>query len=147
MSPEKRGHFLNTHHTPKTMKLKRNTKIQVKEVTIANPTAAGTYETTFELDTNFQRCTGMWVKAVSTGGLTNYFIGISDNNGVIVDLSDADLMQAGTEVAPDLKFLSVEFPIMQGQGVKIRVKTEATTSAAFKLEVHARLERDTDLNA
>lgn len=124
------------------MKLQRNAKIQVKEVTLANPTVAGTYEKAFELDDNYDKCTGIWVKAVAVGGLTNYFIGLSDNNGVIVDLSDADLMQAGTSVAPDQKFLSVEFPIIKGQNLQIRIKTGEATNAAFTLEVHARLERN-----
>lgn len=114
----------------------------MQEVTLTNPTTAGTYETNVDLDDSYKRVTGIWVKAVAIGGLTNYFVGISDNNGVIVDLSDADMMQAATSVAPDRKFLSVNFPIIKGQGVKVRVKNTASTSAAFTLEVHFRLERE-----
>jgi len=128
--------------------MERNLKYQVQEVTLANPTTAGTYETSFDLDTNYEKCTGLWVKAVVVGGLTNYMIGLSDNAGVILDLADADLMQAATSVAPDDKFLSVNFPIIQGQGLKVRVKvpTGQSTGSAFTLEVHARLERQGNLN-
>lgn len=136
----------NSPHTKKMGKLDRNIKIQVQEVTLTNPTVAGTYETAFDLDDSYERCTGLWVKAISTGGLTNYFVGMSDNNGVIVDLSDANLMQADNSVAPDQKFLSMSFPVIKGQGFKVRVKIEASTSAAFKLEVHAKLTRMGDKN-
>lgn len=119
--------------------MKRKLKYQVQEVTLTNPTVAGTWETDFELDTNYTRCTGIWVKAVAVGGLSNYFIGLSDTSGVIIDLCDADLMQAATSVAPDDKFISCDFPIIQGQGLKIRVKNTASTGSAFTLEVHARL--------
>ncbi len=122
---------------------KSRVKYQKKLCTIPDGSAANTYEFPFELDSEYDRCTGLWVYEFDSGGLSGArYIGLKDTNGRILDLAGHELLE-NNAVEPNKKFLNVDFKIIKGQGLTIMKKTTSAVSGSdYQLLFHARIEKD-----
>lgn len=118
----------------------------IKEVTIANATAADTVTIDhFEPDRDYGFITGMDVQlSGSTGdveGGNHVNIGLSDSKGDIHELAHMNNFICSTSVPPDMRFKSLRIPI-DGSLIKCKVQNPVLSTAEYKVQFIFRLEDD-----
>lgn len=116
----------------------------IKEVTIANATAAGTITIdNFEPDRDYKSITGLDVQlagitgAVQGGAHVN--VGLADNKGDIHELAHMNNFISSTSVPPDMRFKSLHIPI-DGSLIKCKVENPVLSTAEYKVQFIFRLE-------
>ncbi len=117
----------------------KKVKYQAVEISNAASTAAGTYEHSITLDSGYDRCTGIIL--YDNTGTQNVQIGLDDKQGTILDLVHENLIGSTQKYAGDKRFLKLNFPVINGQALKIRQKLESAiggsdvyTNIMFRLE-------------
>lgn len=120
-------------------------RYQTKQITVASSVSANTtQEDTIELETGYDRVTGIAVHEITDGSITDgyYRIGIQDQDRVYHGLTHIDNWDGGTGVSPNDKFKKIDFEVKQSQLVTIKTNVPASPSTDLKYEIVFRLERD-----
>ena len=121
----------------------RKSKIQIKEISIAQGTESLHKEYDLALDArDFSKCDGIYLEVIKDGGVNDYQFGISDTTGVILDMTGSKFLQASEAVAPDQKFLTATpFELREGQGLRVKVQINNPLQSELTLLFHFRLIR------
>lgn len=122
----------------------KNRKLITKDIDVASGSAAGTYPVIATFGTEYKRIIGYAFITTSLGGLTavQTKVGLSDSSRTILDPTLIDWHTFSTAVPVDKRLNKEETIEMSGGQVTVNVKTAATTSSAFQIQLVALVERD-----
>ena len=111
-------------------------KYQKLAVTIPSGTVAETLKNlSIQLDTTHHVCVGVSVYEKANTSGAKYDIGLSDDNGVIHDLTDSRDWIPGSDAPMNSRYKDVEIPIVQGNKLKVLFQNDALLTAAVTFQV------------
>jgi hypothetical protein len=118
-------------------------KYQSVVVDIDASTAVGTYAEKVQLDEEYDECVGIAVHEIDDGSITDGYwqLGISDRSKTHHDLVAIDNWDTNANVAPNLKFKDINFPVKRSFQTSIDYYLPAVPSNAMKVEVIFKLQK------
>lgn len=105
-------------------------RMQKIAVTVANGSAAGSYQNNVQLDKQFNKIVGIGFFEKTDGGIAgNYDVGAKTDRQTWIDPININAWNANENVGPMFKYYKMEIPYASGDSFYLMLNTGAATSS------------------